>query len=106
MVLFSASYIALPLFDVALDDFALEEDFFVEELDFALLLLDFLTALLDTGSSGSALLPLSPPHDARRKTQNIIAREIIRLHFVSLRMVPKPLFFIQSSPRNKLRYLA
>jgi len=78
----------LPLFDVALDDFALEEDFFVEELDFALLLLDlpepplllldFLTALLDTGSSGSALLPLSPPHDVRRKTQSIIAREIIR----------------------------
>jgi hypothetical protein len=59
--------VALPPFDVALEDFALEEDFFVEELDFALdddfalLLLDFFTALLDTGSSGSALLPLSPP---------------------------------------------
>jgi hypothetical protein len=67
------------------EDFVLEEDFFVEELDFALLLLDFelsflllldfaelpllllefLTELLDTGSSESALLPLSPPHDAR-----------------------------------------
>jgi hypothetical protein len=59
--------VALPPFDVALEDFALEEDFFVEELDFALdedfalLLLDFFTALLDTSSSESALLPLSPP---------------------------------------------
>ena len=66
-MLFFSSYVALPPFDVALEDFALEEDFFVEELDFALdddfalLLLDFLTALLDTGSSGSALLLLSPP---------------------------------------------
>ena len=64
MVLFFSSYVALPPFDVALEDFALEEDFFVEELDFAeppLLLLDFFTALLDTGSSESALLPESPP---------------------------------------------
>ena len=48
-MLFFSSYVALPPFDVALEDFALEEDFFVEELDetflldeeFALLLLDF-----------------------------------------------------------------
>jgi hypothetical protein len=93
-----------------LEDFALEEDFFVEELDFALLLLDFelsflllldfaesplllldfWTALLDTGSSESALLPVSPPHAARRNADTTyIAKN----------------FFIQSSPRNKLRYL-
>ena len=115
MVLFFSSYIALPPFDVALEDFALEEDFFVEELDFALLLLDFelsflllldfaelplllldfLTELLDTGSSESALLPLSSPQAARRNAQDIIAREILRLHFVPLRMTL--VFFIQSS---------
>ena len=93
MVLFFSSYIALE--PLALDDdFADEEDlaeldetFLLDEefalllldfelsflllLDFAelpLLLLDFLTELLDTGSSESALLPLSPPQATRKNT--------------------------------------
>jgi hypothetical protein len=93
-----------------LEDVALEEEFFVEELDFAVLLLDFklsflllldfaelpllllefFTELLDTSSSGSALLPLSSPHAARRNADTThIAKN----------------FFIQSSPRNKLKHL-
>lgn len=93
-----------------LEDVALEEEFFVEELDFAVLLLDFklsflllldfaelpllllefFTELLDTGSSESALLPLSSPHAARRNADTThIAKN----------------FFIQSSPRNKLKHL-
>jgi hypothetical protein len=79
------------------EDFALEEDLAVLLLDFELsflLLLD-LTLLDDSVASESALLPESPPHAARRNAQDIIAREILRLHFVPLRMTR--VFFIQSS---------
>ena len=95
MVLFFSSYMALAL--LALEDvFTDEEDFaeldetFLLDEDLALLLLDFFTALLDTGSSESALLPLSSPHAARKNAETThIAKN----------------FFIQSSPRNKLKHL-
>jgi hypothetical protein len=74
------------------EDFALEEEFLLDE-DFALLLLDFelsFLLLLDTGSSESALLPLSSPQAARRNADTThIAKN----------------FFIQSSPKNKLKHL-
>jgi hypothetical protein len=85
------------------EDFALEEEFLLDE-DFAVLLLDFelsFLLLLDTGSSESALLPLSSPQDVRRKTQDKIARPFDR-HFGRLSVPLRDLFitlnfFIQSS---------
>jgi hypothetical protein len=87
------------------EDFALEEDFTVLLLDFELSFL----LLLDTGSSESALLPLSSPQAARRKTQDKIARPFDR-HFGRLSVPLRDLFitlifFIKSSPRNKLKHL-